>query len=174
MKPEAVDEMIRLAGSLERVDPADKVEAGESILARIEGEGPAPHLLWAVGRLGARVPFHGSAHLVVPARTAETWAARLLALPLPRRELVFPLAQLARCSGDRARDVDEAVRSRALDALSAGGAPEEALRAVREVAAASEEEERRIFGESLPPGLRLVEAEDSSAPGPAPSGVHLP
>jgi molecular chaperone DnaK (HSP70) len=174
VKPEAVDEMIRLAGSLERVDPADKVEAGEWILARIEGEGPAPHLLWAVGRLGARVPFHGSAHLVVPARTAETWAARLLALPLPRGELVFPLAQLARCSGDRARDVDEAVRSRALDALSAGGAPEEALRAVREVAAASEEEERRIFGESLPPGLRLVEAEDTSAPGPAPSDVHLP
>ncbi len=167
VKPEALDEMIRLAASLERIDPGDKVEAGWWILARIEGEGPAPHLLWAVGRLGARVPFHGSAHLVVPARTAEAWAARLLALPVPRSELVFPLAQLARRSGDRARDVDDAVRTSALAALAEGGAPEETLRAVREVAAASEEEERRIFGESLPPGLRLVEGEGEATDGGA-------
>ncbi len=163
VKPEAVDEMIRLAASLERIEPGEKAELGGWILARTEEEGPAPHLLWALGRLGARVPFHGSAHLVVPARTAEEWTARLLALALPRRELVFPLAQLARRSGDRARDVNEEVRSRALEALAEGGATEEALRAIREVAAATEEEERRIFGESLPPGLRLVEGEEPTA-----------
>jgi molecular chaperone DnaK (HSP70) len=157
VKGEAVDEMIRLAASVERVAPAEKAEAGEWILARIDAEGPAPHLLWAIGRLGARVPFHGSAHLVVPARTAEGWVERLLALEVPRRELVFPLGQLARRSGDRARDVGEGSRARVLSALAEGGAPEEAVRPVREVAAASEEEEGRIFGESLPPGLRLVE-----------------
>jgi molecular chaperone DnaK (HSP70) len=157
VKPEAVDEMIRLAASLERLDPGEKVEAGEWVLARIEGEAPAPHLLWSVGRLGARVPFHGSAHLVVAPAVAEEWAARLLALPVPRRELVFPLVQLTRRSGDRARDVDEAVRARVLAALADARAPEETIRAVRDVAAASEEEEGRIFGDSLPPGLRLVE-----------------
>jgi len=163
VKPEAVDEMVRLAASLERLEPGEKAEVGSWILARIEGEGPAPHLLWALGRLGARAPFHGSAHLVVPARTAEEWTARLLALALPRRELVFPLVQLTRRSGDRARDVDDAVRSRALEALAEGGAPEEALRALREVAVATEDEERRIFGESLPSGLRLVEVGEPAA-----------
>jgi hypothetical protein len=167
VKPEAVDEMIRLAGSLERVEPGAKQELGEWILARALAEGPAPHLLWALGRLGARVPFHGSAHLVVPPGVAEDWIGRLLALPVPRRELVFPLGQLARRSGDRARDVDDAARARALGALAEGGAPEEALRAVREVAQASEEEERRIFGESLPPGLRLVEEESAQRQDPA-------
>jgi hypothetical protein len=173
VKPEAVDEMIRLAASLERLDPAAKQEAGEWLLARAAAEGPAPHLLWSVGRLGARVPFHGGAHLVVPPETAEAWIGRLLALEVPRRELVFPLAQLARRSGDRARDVDEAARAQVLAALAEGGAPEEALRSVREVAEASEEEERRIFGESLPPGLRLVE-EAVTPPGDPAAGTPPP
>jgi molecular chaperone DnaK (HSP70) len=164
VKPEALDELIRLAGALERVDPAAKEEAGEWLLARLEAEGPTPHLLWAVGRIGARVPFHASAHLAVPAGTAEAWIARLLALPVKRSELVFPLAQLARRSGDRARDVGEDVRARALAALAEGGAPEETRLAVREVAVATEAEERRIFGESLPAGLRLVEGEGDGAP----------
>jgi hypothetical protein len=157
VRPEAVDEMIRLAGSLERIDPARKVEAGEWILARLAAEGPAPHLTWAVGRLGARVPFHGSGHACVPAPVAEGWIARLLATGAPPGALTFPLAQLARRSGDRARDVDEASRAGALQALEAARAPEELLRSVREVTAASDEEEQRIFGESLPAGLRLIE-----------------
>ena len=158
-KPEALDEMIRLLGSLERIERARKAEAGEWLLARLEAEGPAPHLLWAVGRLGARVPFHGSAHLALPSRTAEEWITRLLALGAPPAELAFALAQLARRSGNRARDVDDAVRARVLAVLAAARAPEETVRSVREVVVASAEEESRIFGESLPAGLRLVEEE---------------
>jgi hypothetical protein len=164
VRPEAVDELIRLAGSLERISPAEKRDAGEWLLARIARDGPASHLLWALGRLGARVPFHGSGHACVPARTAEEWIARLLATEVPRRELVFPLAQLARRSGDRARDVEDEVRQAVARALVAASAPAELVRMVREVVEASEEEERRIFGESLPPGLRLVDAGESAAP----------
>ena len=169
VKGEAVDEMIRLAASLERIDPESKVDAGEWILARVDAEGPAPHLLWAVGRLGARVPFHGSAHLVVPARKAEEWARRLLALAVQRPELAFPLVQLARRSGDRARDVGDEVRASVLVALAEAAASDDAILSVREVQGSSEEEEQRIFGESLPPGLRLMEEEappPGSYPGP--------
>ena len=167
VKPEAIDEMIRLAASLERVDPAEKVDAGEWILRRAEADGAAPHLLWSIGRLGARVPFHGSAHLVVPAPTAEEWIARILSLPVGRGDLVFPLAQLARRSGDRVRDIGDESRARALEALAEGGAPAELVRAVREVTVASAEEEQRIFGEALPPGLRLVEEEGAGVGVPA-------
>lgn len=159
VKPEAVDEMIRLAASLERLEPGEKIEAGEWLLARIESEGAAPHLLWSVGRIGARVPFHGPTHLVVPPGVAAEWIARLLAVPGPGADLAFPVAQLARRSGDRARDVDEDVRARAVAALEAWGASPEVLRSVREAIGASAEEEQRIFGESLPAGLRLVEVE---------------
>jgi hypothetical protein len=166
VRPEAIDELIRLAGSLERIPPDEKTQAGEWLLARVEQDGPASHLLWALGRLGARVPFHGSANACVPASIAEEWIARLNATsaPIPRGELAFPLAQLARRSGDRARDVDDAVREDVARVLETLGAPTELVRMVREVVEASEAEERRIFGESLPPGLRLVDAGEAAAP----------
>jgi hypothetical protein len=53
--------------------------------------------------------------------------------------------------------VDDAARARVLAALAEASAPAEILRSVREVAVVSSEEEGRIFGDSLPPGLRLVE-----------------
>jgi hypothetical protein len=102
VKPEAVDEMIRLAASLERVPPARKRAAGEDILERVAREGPAPHLLWAIGRLGARVPFYGSGHACVPPEVAEAWIERVAALPGRKADLAFPLAQLARATGGQA------------------------------------------------------------------------
>lgn len=167
VRPMAEDEMVRLAGSLERLDPGEKEELGGWLLARAEAEGPAPHLLWALGRLGARVPFHASVHQVVPPAVAEAWIDRVLAAA-PPREVAFALGQLARRSGDRARDVGEAARARVLAALAAAGLPDEQARPVREVVEASAEAEQRIFGESLPAGLRLVAEEEAPAwPDPA-------
>jgi molecular chaperone DnaK (HSP70) len=156
VRPEAVDEMIRLAASLERVPPARKREAGEAILDRIAREGPAPHLLWAVGRLGARVPFHGSGHACVGPDVAEAWLLRLAALPARRADLVFPVAQLARMSGDRARDVGPEARDLALGVLAEARAPEALARPIREPHALEAGDEQRIFGEGLPAGLKVV------------------
>jgi molecular chaperone DnaK (HSP70) len=167
-RAEAVDEMIRLAGSLERIDPSEKVEAGEWILERLGSEGAQPHLTWALGRLGARVPFHGSAHQVIPARTAEEWVERLLDLGLPYRELVFPLVQLARRSGDRARDVDDDLRHRAAAAVESAGALAATVRMLTDVTEVTADEEQRIFGDSLPAGLRLVEESGAEREGARP------
>jgi hypothetical protein len=156
VKPEAVDEMIRLAASLERVPAARKRTVGEAVLDRCAHEGPAPHLLWALGRLGARVPFHGSGHACVSAEVAEDWLERLAALPAKRADLVFPVAQLARMSGDRARDVGPEARDLALRLLAEAGAPESLSRQVREAVALEAADEQRIFGEGLPAGLRLI------------------
>ncbi len=151
VRPEALDELIRLAGSLERIPPGRKVALGQALLERIAAEGSSVHALWAIGRLGARVPFHGSAHQVVPAEEAAAWTRRLLDLAAPPALLAFPLSQLARRSGDRDRDLPDALRAE--------------VAAVEQVAAPSEAEDRRIFGESLPPGLRLMgEGEGATQP----------
>ncbi len=156
VKEEAVDEMIRLGASLERVDAARKHAAGEAILQRFAHEGPAPHLLWAVGRLGARVPFHGSGHTCVAPEVAEAWLERLVASPAPRAALAFPVAQLARMSGDRARDLSPEARDLAARVLSSAGAPPSMVRSIEEPVALEAADERRIFGEVLPAGLRLI------------------
>jgi len=151
------DELIRLLASLERLSPATKAEAGEWLFGLIQREGPAPHLLWALGRLGARLPFAGSGHSCLPPEQAEGWIERLLALPPPIPDgLGFALVQLARLTGDRARDIDPALGERVQRRMRELGAPPEWLQALQEVAEASAADEQRIFGESLPAGLRLI------------------
>lgn len=160
LKVEGVPELIRLMASLERLEVAEKMELGGIVLERVARLGPSAHDLWALGRLGARVPFAGSGHACVSPQVAVEWLERLLRVePKRPEELAFPLAQLARVSGDRARDLEDPVRERVAERLRALRAPEALVKMVLELTELGEREEQRVFGESLPAGLRLLEAE---------------
>ncbi len=157
---EGTVEMVRLLGALERIEPRRKEEAGEWLLRRLEVEGPAEHLLWTLGRLGARVPFAGSSHEVISVTCAEEWLGRLMPLAGSAREgaaLSFALCQLARLSGDRHRDLAAERRAEVLAVLGALKAPPELRRHLMEVVADEAGERARLFGESLPAGLTLLE-----------------
>ena len=150
-----VDEMVRLLGALERLAPSAKIEAGSWLVERLRA-GAAPGVAWALGRLGARVPVAGAAHQTVPAEVAAAWLEVLLGVDLQANaEAPFAIAQLARLSGDRARDLDEDLRARAAAALEKARAPAEWSRSIREVRALAEKDEQRVFGEALPLGLHL-------------------
>ncbi len=152
----AVDEMVRLLGALERLTPAAKVAAGSWLVERLRA-GAAPGVAWALGRLGARVPVAGAAHQAVPPEVAAEWLELLLGRDLrSNAEAPFAIAQLARLSGDRARDLDEELRARAAAALEAARAPAEWARGIREVRELGEKDEQRVFGEALPLGLHLA------------------
>ncbi len=153
----APDEMVRLLGALERLPAATKVEAGGWLIYRF-ASGQHAGVLWALGRLGARVPVAGAAHQAVPPETAAGWLEQLLQLDWKQHEdAAFAASQLARLSGDRARDLDQGLRQRASERLMRTGAPPEWARAINEVATLGERDEQRIFGESLPLGLHLAE-----------------
>ena len=154
----AVDEMVRLLGALERLPPASKVEAGSWLIERLRN-GSVAGVAWALGRLGARVPIAGAAHSVVPPAVATEWLKFLLGTDLrANAEASFAIAQLARLSGDRARDLDEELRRRAAATLEQLRAPPEWSRAIREVTTLGEKDEQRVFGEALPLGLHLTVA----------------
>ncbi|MDG4557774.1 MAG: hsp70 family protein [Candidatus Contendobacter sp.] len=156
-KPAGVEDMARLAAVLERLPAARKVELGTLLLARLARKGESPQLWWAVGRLGSRVPAYGSAHDVAPAAAAAVWLERVLALDWKSvAPAAFAATLLARLSGDRERDLDEASRARVLQRLRAAKAPATWLRMVEEVVELDEADAGRVFGEALPPGLRLV------------------
>jgi len=151
----AVDEMVRLLGALERLAPQKKEEAAGWLLERLES-GSAPGVIWALGRLGARVPVAGAAESVLAPEVASALLEKLLALDWKKHdEAPFAAAQLARLSGDRARDLDGELRERAARRLEAMGAAEWA-RGVREVLALGERDEQRVFGEALPLGLHIA------------------
>jgi hypothetical protein len=60
-------------------------------------------------------------------------------------------------SGDRERDLDAALRDQVAQRLRAAKLSESWIRMVTQVIELDAVDERRIFGESLPPGLRLVD-----------------
>ena len=65
----------------------------------------------------------------------------------------FASAQLARRTGDRARDLDDALRTRVLVALAT--CPEAWRRSVAEVVQLTQADEARALGDTLPVGLTL-------------------
>jgi molecular chaperone DnaK (HSP70) len=152
-----LDDKVRLAASLEAVSATRKVEVGRWLQQRLQNKDESPQTWWAVGRLGARVPFFGSAHNVIPRAIAAEWLGQILQADWNKaRPAAFAAVLLARLSGDRERDLDIAQRVQVAQRLHAVKAPESWVRLVEEVVELEEADERQIFGEALPAGLRLI------------------
>jgi hypothetical protein len=156
-KREGYDDMVRLAAALERVPVERKIEVGAWLLERLEKPGENQQSWWAVGRIGARQPFHGSVHSVVPAEVAVSWLDRIFSLDWRKVEpAAFAATQIARMTGDRWRDLPADIRTRVAQRLESAHAPGNWVAMVREVQELSAADEQRVFGESLPLGLKLV------------------
>jgi hypothetical protein len=157
VQPEGLDEMVRTAASLEHLAPLEKAELGEWIAQRLQQSTGGGPWAWALGRIGARVPVYGSGHKAVAPAQAAAWVRLLVELGLERIDgAAFAVAQLARLSGDRTRDLDDDVRSLAADALKAARAPEAWLRMLTEVVVLEIADEARVLGDTLPAGLQLA------------------
>ncbi len=157
------DDMVRLGGSLERVEVEHKVEIGDWLVEQLRqpAGGAAPPrdswTPWAIGRIGARTPLYGSAHYVVPTAVAAVWLDALMALDWKRLDGAAAAASnLARLCGDRARDLPLDQRLRLIERLEAHHAPPAWIARLREVVPLDAAAERSVFGEALPPGLKLV------------------
>jgi hypothetical protein len=152
-------EMWRAVASLERLDARTKEALGAAVL-RDCLKSPVPtHGFWSLTRLGARVQLYGPLNSVVHPEVVEQWVAELLPFA-PGNESekngwLFCLSQLARLSGLRAVDVSDSTRFKVLGALRSHPCPGSWKRMVEEVVAPEGEEQSRMFGESLPIGLRL-------------------
>jgi molecular chaperone DnaK (HSP70) len=170
LKPSAQEamELLRALASMERLSAVAKTKLGDGIVEGLEkiaaGDRKALFGLdadlafWAVGRIGARAPLYGPADAVVPPDAAGRWLERLLALPWRAPEKVaFSVAQLARRTGDRARDLPEDLRAGAAERLRATPGGERTARLVEEIVELEAREERVAFGDSLPTGLRLAD-----------------
>ena len=154
------DDMLRLGASLERIPGAYKAEVGAWLIKRLQkadSEAADTNTLWALARVGARQPFHGSAHEVVDSATVAGWLTMLLALDWKKTEpAAFAATHLARMTGDRSRDIADDLRATILARLKAVGAPPLWQAMVSEVTQLDEAVTRRMLGEALPPGLKLI------------------
>ncbi|GAB3761999.1 Hsp70 family protein [Ramlibacter monticola] len=155
------DDMVRMCATLERIASEHKVEVGDWLVAQLQhrtAKARSQWTLWSIGRLGARLPFHGSAHRVVPIDAAAAWLKVLLALDWKQAEgAAAAAANLARMSGDRVRDLPAELRDQVIDRLEALRAPPAWIARVREVVPLDEAGQQGVFGEALPLGLKLID-----------------
>jgi hypothetical protein len=157
--PQERREMWQAIGSCERLAAASRAELGAMLIDDAVRGRATDQELWALARLGARVPVYGPLNCVVDNRMTATWVGRLLATEWPRPEgYAFALTQMARATGDRERDLDTDLRERLAHRLAALPDGERAARIVREPVALEAREEARLLDEALPAGLRLRES----------------
>jgi len=158
LKKQGYEEMVRLAAVLERLSVERKTEIGGWLLKRLQKPSEPNQSWWAVGRIGGRVPFHGSSHNVVPKETAVEWLEQMFAYDWKKvLSIGFAATIIARMSGDRERDIPDEARKRVVERLRAMKAPASWFAMVERMSELDEADEKRVFGEALPPGLRLID-----------------
>ncbi|ETW94829.1 MAG: hypothetical protein ETSY1_33170 [Candidatus Entotheonella factor] len=151
-------EIWRLLASLERLPGPDRVSLGQELLNKLQEHPKDKSYLWAIGRLGARIPFFGPLNCVIPAETAAAWIETLFELPVLTPDVVSAIAQLGAKTDDPARDIAEAFRADILHQLEHLGHADHLLQSLREFMPPARIDAAKVFGESLPTGLRLVES----------------
>jgi len=157
IKTRGYDDMVRLAGVLERLPVEKKITVCEWLLKRLQKSSEPNQTWWAVGRIASRVPFHGSNHNVIAAEVVTDWLQQILKVDWRKvPQAGFAATLIGRMSGDRARDLDEEIRLQIVEKLKTSKAPASWIDMVEAYKELDEMEEKQVFGEALPPGLKLI------------------
>jgi len=157
--PQELREMWQAIGGCERLPARTRGELAVVLTDGAARGRTTDQELWALARLAARAPAYGPINCVVSRDTAADITARLLAADWPRpAAYAFAVAQAARLTGDRERDLEAPVRERVAARLASMPDGARLARLVRSVVELEAQEQARLFDESLPTGLRLAAA----------------
>ena len=153
----------RLLGSLELLAVPTKAKLGGMIvdlLPKRKFDKVRSPMVWALGRIGQRVPVYGPLNTVVPVQDVATWIDAMINNPRTGADVQLStiqstLMQLARRTNDRYRDVDETLRKEVVNWLSESDASDHLVELVNVGGELDTGQQAQVFGESLPKGLSL-------------------
>jgi molecular chaperone DnaK (HSP70) len=158
-------ELIRLAGSLERIDHELKKELIDRFIATVldfahEKKHCAPYLA-ALGLLLNRAPLYAGPEAVVPPDLVERAYDALVPLDWTDPELLeiqTLFLRAARVVGNRSLDLPERRRSRIASRLEKAGVSPLRTGKLKDLMPVDRSERISLYGEALPPGLILGES----------------
>ncbi|MFK7768193.1 MAG: Hsp70 family protein [Mariniblastus sp.] len=159
VRPEETIEVWRLLGSLELLPESQKIFLGNLItkfLNKPKLKNARNAMIWALGRLGQRTPLYGPLNTVVNVAQTEDWILTLTSQPQSTPVEHLAVVQMSRLTNDRYRDIESSSRTRIAQWLVTENAAEHLVRLVSEGGSFDAEEQGRVFGESLPQGLRML------------------
>lgn len=156
-------ELVRLAGSLERINPITKAELVNLFLPTVRELATAkqhcsPYLV-ALGLLLNRAPLYGGPETVVSADHVEQAFKTLSDLDWTDPELVeiqILFLRAARIVNNRRVDLPKSLREKIASRLEKAGVAQSKLRGLREFLPVAGLDRSSLFGESLPPGLVIA------------------
>ncbi len=142
--------------NMERLYVKDKIRWGRYFLQQIKPKKCKPQQLLSLARLGARELLYGPVDRVIGPDEAQKWLDTLMTAGWRNPKPVgLALAQLARKTGDRIRDVDPATAEKALAWLQGNDLEAPYGKFITEVIQVERQEEDARFGEALPSGIVL-------------------
>lgn len=158
LKPEETAEVWRLLGSLELLSMTQKITLGKMIVDLLPKRRYASvrePMVWALGRLGQRMPMYGPLNSIVPPETTEKWLRTISTQSQLGAIDHLAVMQICRRTGDRHRDVSESTRNEIAGWLEEHNANPHLVMLVQEVGELDQQEQGAVFGEALPQGLRI-------------------
>jgi len=150
--------MVKLVATLELLPVEHKTQISQWLLKRLQKSSETSSSWWALGRLASRIPFHGSAHNVIDKSDVQSWLPQLIKIDWKTNpQAAFAVVLMSRMSGDRSRDLDADWRAKIIKQLTLIKAAESWTEMVASVKELNEAETKRVFGEGLPVGLKLIQ-----------------
>ncbi len=147
-------ELIRLAGSLERIDPATKAALIDLFLAKsLSASYPAPYFV-SLGHLLNRTPLYAGPEAVVPPDLVAVAFEALKDLDWKSSpELAELFLRAARVTDHRTHDLPRPLRKEIARKLEQADVPAFKVARVEQFIPIGRAEQASLYGESLPPGL---------------------
>lgn len=156
-KQKSYEDMVKLVAALEHLPVEDKTQVAQWLLKRLQKPAETQTSWWAVGRIASRMPFHGSAHNVIAPSDVESWLPQILKADWKKSpQAAFAAVLMCRMSGDRSRDIADEWRDKVITKLNQNKSPASWIEMVSSVKELDEAETKRVFGEALPVGLKLL------------------
>ena len=151
-------EIWMFVANLEKLYNQDKIRLGQQLFREVSLKKLKAQHLWALSRLAARDLLYATADRTIPFSEAYHWIEQLMdytgSNPNP---IGRAISQMARKTGDRARDIDEEMRIRVLNWMDSRNLAEDMKSRVRKVLPLASKDQNAMFGESLPQGIILRE-----------------
>jgi hypothetical protein len=156
ISPQERLEIWMTAANLEKLYSKDKVRLGRQLLTEISPKKLKSQHLWALSRLAARELLYGPADRTIPPAEAARWIEQLIGYAWSNPTTAGrTISQIARKTGDRARDLDEEMRNRVLVWMAVNGLTDDLKHRVMEITPPARNDQMAMFGESLPIGIIL-------------------
>ncbi|MDO6708399.1 Hsp70 family protein [Photobacterium sp. 1_MG-2023] len=158
MQEKGYEQMVRLLASLERLSFEKKLQLIEWLFARLQKPQYAQAHWWAIGRIACRHPLYGSRHNLLTAQHIAYCLPELMDYDWRKEpEIALAAVMMCRKTGDRTLDIDDPLRQEVIEKLEQSKVPESWVVMVSDVKVLTEEENLRVYGDSIPSGLMLIE-----------------